>query len=202
MTTQAASSKALTARGAKMRERIVSAAADTILAKGAADASLDDVMEISGASKSQIYHYFADKDELLREAATLQASRVLAAQGRLAPALDSLEALRKWRDAVLALDPRDGCPLGALVYQLPRNAGAARARVERGFDTWRVHIESGFAAMKARGELSRDADPARLALAVLSALQGGLLMSRAQNSRRPLEIAFDMALSYVAANGG
>jgi hypothetical protein len=32
---------------------------------------------------------------------------------------------------------------------------------------------------------------------VLSAVQGGLLLSRSAKSNRPLELAFEMALAYV-----
>ena len=80
-----ANTRRLTARGAAMRERIVSAAADLVWAQGAGETSLDDVMEKSGASKSQLYHYFADKDALLREAAALQTKRVLARTGNAEP---------------------------------------------------------------------------------------------------------------------
>ena len=193
-------SKRLTARGAATRRRIVAAAADLALKRGVGETSLDDVMAASGASKSQLYHYFADKDELLREAAALQAERVLAAHGPLLEALDSLAAMRRWRDAVLALNRRTGCPLGALVYQLPRSA---RARADGGRRRARRFgaggSRRGSSRMQARGELAPDAAPADIALAVLSAVQGGLLLSRSAKSDRPLELAFDMALAHVAA---
>jgi TetR/AcrR family transcriptional repressor of nem operon len=195
-----ANTRRLTARGAAMRERIVSAAADLVWAQGAGETSLDDVMEKSGASKSQLYHYFADKDALLREAAALQTKRVLATHGQLLDSLDSLDGLRRWRDAVLALNGQDGCPLGALVYQLPQSAKLARTVVGDGFETWRMQVEKGLVKMRDRGELSRDASPADIALAVLTALQGGLLLSKGEKSNRPLEVAFEMALAYVAAH--
>ncbi len=190
----------LTARGAAMRERIVSATADLVWAKGAGETSLEDVMETSGASKSQLYHYFADKAELLREAASLQAERVLAAHRRSLETLDSRDALRRWRDAVLALNSQDGCPLGALVYQLPKGADGARDVVGDAFETWRRRVEDGLVRMRDRGELSQDADPTDIALAILAAVQGGLLLSKGEKSNRPLEAAFDMALAYVAAH--
>ncbi len=183
-----------------MRERIVSAAADLVWARGVGETSLDDVMEKSGASKSQLYHYFANKDALLREASALQATRVLGAHRPWLDSLNSLEALRRWRDAVLALNRQDGCPLGALVYQLPQSAGRARTVVGDGFEAWRVQVEDGLARMQDRGELSRDANPADLALAVLTAVQGGLLLSKSRRSNRPLELAFEMALAHVAAH--
>ena len=193
------SERRLTTRGAATRRRIVAAAADLATKRGVGETSLDDVMEASGASKSQLYHYFADKDALLREAAALQAERVLAAHGPLLDALDSLAAMRVWRDAVLALNRRTGCPLGALVYQLPPSARRARTTVEDGLEAWRGMIEDGLARMQSRGELAPDAAPADMAFAVLSAVQGGLLLSRSAKSDRPLELAFDMALAHVAA---
>ena len=53
--------------------------------------------------------------------------------------------------------------------------------------------------MQDRGELAHSANPADIALAVLTAVQGGLLLSRSTKSNRPLELAFDMALAFVAA---
>ena len=73
-------SRPLTARGAVTRSRIVNAAADLIYARGVDRTSLDDVMAESGVSKSQLYHYFADKDALVLEVITLQTERVLNAQ--------------------------------------------------------------------------------------------------------------------------
>lgn len=189
----------LTARGAATRDRIVSAAADLAWARGVGETSLDDVMERSGASKSQLYHYFANKDELLREAAALQAARVLETHKPLVESLDSLDAMRRWREAVLALNRQNGCPMGALAYQLPRSAGRARTVVADGFGIWRRLIEDGLVKMQDRGELAHSANPADIALAVLTAVQGGLLLSRSTKSNRPLELAFDMALAFVAA---
>ena len=78
-----------------MRERIVSAAADLVWAQGVGETSLDDVMEKSGASKSQLYHYFADKDALLREAAALE----MTARARDAPAIAGIARTRSTRCA-------------------------------------------------------------------------------------------------------
>jgi AcrR family transcriptional regulator len=70
----------LTARGAATRARIVEAAADLIYAHGVEQTSLDDVMAASGVSKSQLYHYFADKDALVLDVIARQTERVIDAQ--------------------------------------------------------------------------------------------------------------------------
>jgi TetR/AcrR family transcriptional repressor of nem operon len=70
----------LTARGAATKARIVAAAASLVYERGIAGTSLDDVMAATGTSKPQAYHYFADKDALLREVIKAQLGRIIAAQ--------------------------------------------------------------------------------------------------------------------------
>ena len=65
-----------TARGAATRARIVEAAADLVYRRGASGTSLEDIMAASATSKSQVYHYFADKDGLMRAVIELQTRRV------------------------------------------------------------------------------------------------------------------------------
>ena len=190
----------LTARGAATRSRIVNAAADLFYEHGADRTSLDQVMAASGVSKSQLYHYFADKDALVLEVIARQTERVLDAQQPHLGALDSLPALMAWRDAIVRLNRATGgkgCPLGSLASELANESEPARKRLAGSFAMWRDHIEQGLARMRERGELAASADPQELALAVLSAVQGGLLLAKTTHSNRPLEIALDMALDHV-----
>jgi AcrR family transcriptional regulator len=191
----------LTARGAATRERIIEAAADLIYAHGVARTSLDDVMAASGVSKSQLYHYFADKDALVLQVIAKQTERVLDAQRPHLEALDSLPALRAWRNAFVRLNEAaqgKGCPLGSLASELANDSEPARKRLADSFSIWRERIENGLAKMRERGELSASADPHDLALALLSAVEGGLLLAKTTHSSRPLEISLDMAIDHVA----
>lgn len=191
----------LTARGAATRLRIVDAAADLIYAHGVDRTSLDDVMAASSVSKSQLYHYFADKDALVLEVIARQTERVLEAQRPHLEALDSLPALKSWRDAVVRLNKAaqgKGCPLGSLASELANDSEPARKRLADCFAMWRDRVEQGLAKMRERGELAASADPHELALALLSALQGGLLLAKTTHSSRPLEISLDMAIDHVA----
>jgi AcrR family transcriptional regulator len=43
--------------------------------RGAAATRLDDVMAATGTSKSQLYHYFAGKDALIREVVNIRVAR-------------------------------------------------------------------------------------------------------------------------------
>jgi AcrR family transcriptional regulator len=193
--------RSLTARGAATRSRIVEAAADLIYAHGVERTSLDDVMAASGVSKSQLYHYFADKDALVLEVIARQTERVLDAQRPHLEALDSLPALKAWRGALVRLNKAaggGGCPLGSLASELANDSEPARKRLADSFSMWRDRIENGLAKMQERGELGASADPHDLALALLSAVEGGLLLAKTTHSSRPLEIAIDMAIDHVA----
>jgi TetR/AcrR family transcriptional repressor of nem operon len=190
----------LTVRGAATRARIVEAAADLIYAQGVDRTSLDDVMAASGVSKSQLYHYFADKDALVLEVIATQTERVLDAQRPHLDALDSLPALKAWRDAIVRLNKATqgkGCPLGSLASELANDSEPARKRLADSFSMWRDRIENGLAKMRQRGELDASADPHDLAFALLSAVEGGLLLAKTTHSDRPLEIALDMAIDHV-----
>ena len=201
MSAKHSESRSLTARGAATRSRIVNAAADLIYEHGVERTSLDDVMAASGVSKSQLYHYFADKDALALEVIALQAERVLAAQQPHLGALDSLRALRAWGQAIIRLNEQvhmRGCPLASLANELANTSESARKRLADSFSMWRERIENGLAKMQERGELGASADPPDLALALLGAVEGGLLLSKTTHSSRPLEIAIDMAIDHVA----
>ena len=104
----ASAQKTYTSRGASTRQRIVDATASLTYAKGVEGTSLDDVRAAAGVSKSQLYHYFADKDALVREVIAAQAARVLAAQGTALTQLDSLATLRRWCDCMLSLNRGTG----------------------------------------------------------------------------------------------
>ena len=192
----------LTSRGAATRLRIVQAAADLIYSRGVDRTSLDEVMATSGVSKSQLYHYFADKEALVLDVIALQTERILGAQQPHVAALDSLAALRAWRNTIIRLNKEvraGGCPLGSLANELANNSTGARKHLAKGFETWTDCIERGLTAMRDRGELVPGADPHELAIALLSAVQGGLLLAKTTKSGRALEIALDVAIDHVAS---
>jgi TetR/AcrR family transcriptional repressor of nem operon len=196
------SGPALTARGRATRERIVTAAAALMHQHGVAGTSLDDVRAATGTSKSQLYHYFADKSALVGAVIQRQVHEVLQAQQPELDGIDSMADLRRWRDRVVATKGRigalGGCPLGRLVAELAESDSPVPAELVDGFATWQHRLALGLRRMHERGEL--DADPDTLAAGLLAALQGGLLLAQTTHSVRSLEAALDLALDGVAAH--
>ena len=188
-----------TARGRATRERIVGTAADLIGERGVAETSLDDVIGRAGVSKSQLYHYFDDREALLRAVVAYNTDGVLAAQEPHLGSLDSWSSIRAWFDSLVQLqikrNAHGGCPVGSLVGQLAECDEAARLALEGSFDQWEERIRNGLRAMKSRGKLDRRADPDELATATLAAIQGGLLLT--QTRRDPSQLAIALAAAYA-----
>jgi len=159
-------------------------------------------MAASQTSKSQLYHYFADKDALVCAVVEAQAGKVIGFQESCLKNVRSLADLRKWRDAVVKLNRArrgvGGCPIGSLASELSDRSEAARALLADSFQTWESHLVAAFQAIIAKGELRASTDPNNLATAVMGALQGGLLLAQTTRSTEPLELSLDMALDHVA----
>ncbi len=193
----------LTPKGAVTRDRIVAAAAQLIYQSGVAETTTEAVCESAGVSASQLYHYFEDKMALVRAVIEHQTDNVLGAQRDYLGRLDSVAALRAWRDHLVSLqlkgDCKGGCPLGTLSSELSEISNEARGDLEISFARWEEGIRSGLRAMHARGELHPDADPDRLALAMLASLQGGLLLTQSRRDTAPLAAALDAMIDYIAS---
>lgn len=192
----------LTARGAVTKARIVAEATTLVRERGVAGTSLDAVMAASDTSRSQLYHYFADKDALISEVIKTQLGRVIAAQEPRLREVTSWDGLQRWCDHLVDMTRTTqgigGCPLGSLVSELADRSESARLELVRSFAEWQSYLSRGFAVMRDNGDFAADADVDDLALTMMSALQGGLLMAQATRSARPLELAMDMALGHIS----
>src|SRR5215472_633177 len=192
----------LTRKGAQTRQRIVAAAAGLILARGVAGTTLDDVRAEAGVSSSQIYHYFADKEALVRAVVDYRAQNVVGEiHEPMLTAIEGIDGLRAWRDKIVSVQQdvgcQGGCPLGSLGSELAELDHIARYDVAAGCSRWEAAIRTCLQRMRDRGQLAPAADPAQLATAILAALQGGLLLAQIERSVRPLAAALDVMISLT-----
>jgi AcrR family transcriptional regulator len=189
-----------TGKGRATRERVVDAATALVFERGVAGTTLDDVRAAAGVSKSQLYHYFADKDDLVHAVIDRTVQQVLDAQPHLQD-LSSWAAIRAWMDELVALQVArhavGGCPIGGLAGELAERDEVARGELAEGFERWEAPLRRGLETMKAGGKLRRAADPARLATATLAAIQGGLVLTQTRRDPEQLRIALDAAYAYL-----
>lgn len=190
-----------TVRGSATRRRIVDAAAGLMYERGVARTSLDDVRAATATSKSQLYHYFRDKDDLVLAVIDAQSSAVLGYHERLLADASTLADLRAWADSLVAHQRENvgvgGCPIGSLSSELADSHEPARRALAATFARWESLLRAALTTMRARGAIAPTADPSALAGAIVTALEGGLLLTQATRATRHLELALDMALRNV-----
>jgi TetR/AcrR family transcriptional repressor of nem operon len=193
----------LTAKGRATRDRIVAAAADLMYERGVAGTSLQDVQQAARVSGSQLYHYFGDKASLVHAVIAWQGETVLGRQQPWLSRLDSLQGINAWRDYVVSTtrrrECRGGCHIGSLASELADLDPAARSDLAAAFERWISAIRNGLQAMQDRGELRGDADVPQLAFALMAAVEGGLLLAKAQRDVAPLEAALDTVIDRIAS---
>ncbi|MGB0096707.1 MAG: TetR/AcrR family transcriptional regulator [Solirubrobacteraceae bacterium] len=193
-------SKPATHKGRATRDRVLDAAAALVFERGVAGTTLDDVRAAASVSKSQLYHYFADKDDLVRAVIDHTVQQVLDAQPRLAD-LSSWSAIAAWFDDLVSLQvarhAAGGCPIGSLAGELAETDQLARQELAAGFDRWEAPLLDGLMTMRTRGKLRRGADPARLATATLASIQGGLVLTQTRRDPEQLRIALDAAYTHL-----
>jgi TetR/AcrR family transcriptional regulator, transcriptional repressor for nem operon len=189
-----------TGRGRASRERIVQSAAELIAERGVAGTSLDDVLAAAGAGKGQLYHYFADRDELVQAVVAHRCQEVLSGLTTALGAVASLTELEQVLAGFIAECEGTGlrgCPIGSLASEVAEHNDRARLHAAAGFDTWERLVADAFVRMRDAGELRADASPGTLATATLASIEGGLLLSQTRKDAQSLRIAVAAALAHV-----
>jgi TetR/AcrR family transcriptional repressor of nem operon len=181
---------------------MVEAAAALMQARGIAATGVSDVLAATHTGKSQLYHHFGGKQGLVLAVIDHQLARVLAAQPRLGPDTDGDVAA--WARDLLAVhrggDGPLSCPLGVLSSQVDDDP-VLRAHQAAAFDRWRDGLAHLVRVGRARGSVAAAGEPAELAVVLLAAVQGGLMLARLGRDVRPLEIALDAALARLGVHG-
>lgn len=194
----------LTPRGRRTRDRIVATAASLMQRNGVRATSLDDVLARCGAGKSQLYHLFASKDELMQAVIAHHWQETRAAFDLDSPGPDTWHDIRRWIDTVIDIQvPADAplrCPLGSLAYELAGANETVRAQLDQIFTEWAAHLATGLARMQTRGLLRATADPHRLAQSTLASIQGGLILAHTHGGLDSLRAALDGAFDLLHAH--
>ena len=190
-----------TRRGKSTKARIVEAAAQLMYERGVSATSIEDVLAASGTGKSQLYHYFASKEDLVAEVLRHQLEQVL--QEQSVYPLDTWEGISAWFQSMVDMqqDQRGyrGCPLGSIAGQLLGQGEPLHSQAADAFTRWESFLSHGLRDMQTNGLLRDDADPDALAESTIAVLQGGYLVSSAKRDARPMRNALTAALGQLTS---
>jgi TetR/AcrR family transcriptional repressor of lmrAB and yxaGH operons len=172
------------------RERMIQSALLLMGSNGVEATSFSQVIEHSGAPRGSIYHHFpGGKAQLVEEATRYAGEATVALFRQMLKTDDPVAGVHAaadfWRKALHDTDFSAGCPVLAAALEgdsLPGAREAARESFQRFQDLhFQLLTRAGVASDRARS----------LAAIAVSAIEGAIILSRAQKSNLPLDRVLD-----------
>lgn len=175
-------------RTPKHRAPIIDASITLFRRQGFARTGVNDIVDLCGAPKGSLYHYFPEGKVSIAVAAVEEAGQRVAATlhdlSERSPDTPTLltahaDLLVKW---LRASDFRDGCPITTVLLELaPQERGVTAAGRKAYGDRIRI-LRDKLLADGHRPERAQS-----LAQLCTSALQGALVQARVERSGKPIE---------------
>jgi TetR/AcrR family transcriptional repressor of lmrAB and yxaGH operons len=180
----------------EVRERMIAGAMRLLARRGLQATSFSEVLELTGAPRGSIYHHFPEgKDQLVAAAISLAGDRALQPLEAIAGAsAEEIAAafLGMWRKLLTHTDFGAGCAVLAVTV-----AADSRELLDHAgnvFRSWRGRL----AELLEQGGLSA-ADAQQLAVILVAASEGAVVLSRAERSMEPFELVSSQLLAQVRA---
>ena len=159
------------------------------------------MLAAAGASKGQLYHYFANKQALVVAVIERHGEVVMAVNGTFLDGARTIDDIARWFDFLVAYQDghgfHGGCPVGSLAAELAEADDAARVATDACFTSWRVRIAAAYQRLVDEGDLRPEADVEALAASTLAAVEGGLLLCKSQRSTVALRAILDLTLAHL-----
>lgn len=171
--------------------------------QGYAATGLAQVARQAEANPGSLYYFFPSKEDLLH--ATLERRKELLYDGVLRPVWERIDdpiervfgLLAGYRTMLEQSAFQHGCPIGNLVLELGNSHPRTLQLLNENFDGWRAAVEECFTA--ARERLPAHVDCARLALFVLTTMEGAVMLARSYRNLEAYDTAVVSLREYVDA---
>jgi TetR/AcrR family transcriptional regulator, lmrAB and yxaGH operons repressor len=168
------------------RASMICSAAALFGSRGLSATSFSDVLADSGAPRGSIYHHFPGGKKQLAEDAISWTSEQVLAHLRACPASTPTGVLGwfidLWRQSVAASGGSSGCPVAGVAIDTSGTADDLIDAARAAFADWTTLLAG---QLQAAGVPAHRAGP--MATATLAAMEGALILCRAERSSQPLE---------------
>jgi TetR/AcrR family transcriptional repressor of lmrAB and yxaGH operons len=178
------------AKATDSKEKTLAAAALLFRRQGFHGTALHDVLAAAGSPRGSLYFHFPGGKEQIGEAALDLAGEAVRAKIAHAATLSpSAEAFLTGIARAMAADLQEsdfcnGCPIATTALETAAQTEVLRAAAQRAFQSWEQEIARGLARFGAKPD-----DAAVAATAILSQIEGALLLARTYRSVEPLRRA-------------
>jgi TetR/AcrR family transcriptional repressor of nem operon len=188
-------------KGEQTRREIIRKAAPIFNQKGYDGAALSDLMRATGLEKGGIYRHFDSKQQLAAEAFDYAWKVAIDTRfeetQEIPNTVDRLkQVVRNFMDRRAGLVP-GGCPLLNTAIDSDDGNPQLRAKARQALSSWLDRLQAIAEEGKRRGEVRSDVDSAKLAMLIVSTLEGSSMIRRLQKKDGPLDFACDHLEEYL-----
>lgn len=179
-------------KGEATRQRIIAQAAPIFNQRGYAGCSMHDLMEATGLEKGGIYRHFATKEELAAEAFRFAlAQSVKMRTDHLENIPGAADKLRRVVQLFVETPSAvaGGCPLMNTAIDADDGNPELRQLALQGIQAWRARLSTIIKAGIKAGQIRKRTEPRQVANAIISTLEGALMISRLERSKDALRDA-------------
>ena len=188
------------AKGADAKDKTLAAAAKLFAQQGYHGTALLDILDAGGAPRGSLYFHFPKGKEEIGEAAVALATK--AVREFIAHAAGTAETMQGFlvqlaRGMAANLERsgyREGCPIATTALETAAQSDVLARAARNAFRTWEQEIKHGLVRF---GLKAGHAD--RATTAILSQLEGALLLARTYRSLEPMRRAEKAVLLLVGS---
>lgn len=167
--------------------------------------SLNDILATAGIGKSQMYHYYKSKEELLMATLDFYSSKVYQETFRFMNNIESLEEFEALIDGSTRLCKSQkmiaGCFLGSIAGELAAQNDKIRMHLVGLYQNWKELFIEGLDNLKNKSLLSKDTDTHELAEYFLVSVQGAFVLAKATKDTDVIERSIRKSINYIRAYG-
>jgi len=173
----------------RSRAALLDSAATLFRRQGYAATGLNQILEEAGVKPGSLYHHFPQgKQQLAAAVVDSQGAGIAQLLRRfLARGWPMADVVDRWVDllaAGLADDQRDGCPIEPIATESVNASPLVRAASARAFGGWCAAVEE-----RLRADGWPEVEAKRIAMAVISLIEGALILSRISGDAGALDAA-------------
>src|SRR5712691_4914946 len=188
-------------KGEETRQEIIRQAAPIFNQKGYDGAALSDLMRATGLEKGGIYRHFETKQELAGDAFDhawkIAMETRFEGTEKIPNTIDRLKQIvRNFRDRRSGLVP-GGCPLLNTAIDSDDGNPQLRAKARQALSSWLDRLQAIAEEGKRRGEVRSGVDSAKLAMLIVSTLEGSFMIRCLQKNDGPLDLACHHLEEYL-----
>ena len=162
--------------------KILKAAYKLFRHQGVGHSGLNQILQNADAGKSQMYHYFKDKDELVRQVVMAYANKIFIETAKFMNEIESLQDFEKLISGTQRLCKSDnqivGCLIGSLGAEMSAHREEVRLEIQNLVKQWEALFSKGLVRLQAKGILNEKAKTDQLAEFFLSNIQGAMLVAK------------------------